>query len=68
MIGRYPGTTLKKAYETHADLVKALSRGEDIRVSLPPGVRSKGIAHGTPEIGITVGGSAPSSRRCFGLR
>lgn len=55
MIGRYPATPLKKAYETHADLVKALNRGEDIRVSLPPGVRSKGLAHGTPEAGITVG-------------
>jgi integrase len=55
MIGRYPATTLKKAYETHADLVKGLNRGEDIRVNLPPGVRSKGLAHGTPETGITVG-------------
>ena len=55
MIGRYPATTLKKAYETHADLVKALNRGEDIRVNLPPGVRSKGLAHGTPDTGLTVG-------------
>jgi integrase len=55
MIGRYPATTLKKAYETHADLVKALNRGEDIRVNLPPGVRSKGLAHGVPETGITIG-------------
>jgi integrase len=55
MIGRYPATTLKKAYETHADLVKALNRGEDIRVNLPPGVRSTGLAHGVPETGITVG-------------
>ena len=55
MIGRYPATTLKRAYETHADLVKALNRGEDIRVNLPPGVRFKGVAHGTPETGITVG-------------
>jgi integrase len=55
MIGHYPTTTLKKAYETHADLVKGLNKGEDIRVNLPPGVRSKGLAHGTPETGITVG-------------
>jgi integrase len=55
MIGRYPSTSLKKAYETHADLVKALNRGEDIRVNLPPGVRSKGLAHDTPETGIAVG-------------
>jgi integrase len=55
MIGRYPAITLKKAYETHADLVKALNRGEDIRVNLPPGVRSKGLAYGVPETGITVG-------------
>jgi integrase len=55
MIGRYPAITLKKAYETHADLVKALNRGEDIRVNLPPGVRFKGLAHGVPETGITVG-------------
>ena len=55
MIGRYPATTLKRAYETHADLVKGLNRGEDIRVNLPPGVRSKGFAHGTPETGLTVG-------------
>jgi integrase len=55
MIGRYPATTLKKAYETHADLVKGLNKGEDIRVDLPPGVRSKGLAHGTPETGLTVG-------------
>jgi integrase len=55
MIGRYPAATLKKAYETHADLVKGLNKGEDIRVNLPPGVRSKGLAHGTPETGLTVG-------------
>jgi integrase len=55
MIGRYPAITLKKAYETHADLVKALNRGDDIRVNLPPGVRSKGLAYGVPETGITVG-------------
>jgi integrase len=55
MIGRYPATTLKRAYETHADLIKALNRGEDIRVNLPPGVRSKGLAHDTPVTGLTVG-------------
>ena len=55
MIGRYPATTLKRAYETHADLVKGLNKGEEIRVNLPPGVRSKGLAHGTSETGSTVG-------------
>lgn len=55
MIGRYPATTLRKAYETHADLVKGLNRGEDIRVHLPSGVRSRGLAYGTPESGLTVG-------------
>ena len=42
MIGRYPATTLKVAYETHGDLVKALNRAEDVRVNLPPGVRLQG--------------------------
>src|SRR5579864_7729850 len=55
MIGRYPATTLKKAYETHADLVKGLNKGEDIRVNVPPGVRFKGLAYGIPETGLTVG-------------
>ena len=55
MMDRYPATTLKMANETPGDPVKAPNRGEDIRVNLPPGVRSKGLAHGTPETGITVG-------------
>jgi integrase len=55
MIGRSPATTLRRAYETHADLVKALNKGEDIRVNVPPGVRSKGLAHGAPEADLTVG-------------
>jgi integrase len=55
MIGRYPATTLKKAYEAHADLVKGLNKGEDIRVNPPLGVRSQGLAHASAQIGITVG-------------
>lgn len=49
MIGRYPATTLKVAYETHGELVKRLNRGEDVRVVLPPGVRSNGVAQAPPE-------------------
>lgn len=55
MIGRYPATTLKVAYETHGDLVRRLNRGEDIRVVLPPGVRSIGVAHAPLEATLTVG-------------
>lgn len=55
MVGRYPATTLKKAYETHGDLVKRLNKGEDIRIVLPPGVRSNGVAQAPPEPSLTVG-------------
>jgi hypothetical protein len=55
MIGHYPTTTLKQAYETHGDLVKRLNRGENLRVILPPGVRSNGLAQAPPEPSLTVG-------------
>jgi integrase len=55
MIGRYPATALRLAYETHGDLVKRLNRGEDVRVVVPPGVRSNGVAQVPPEPGLTVG-------------
>jgi integrase len=55
MIGRYPDVSLRLAYETHADLVKRLNRGEDIRVQPPRGARGTGVATEPPEDALTVG-------------
>jgi integrase len=55
MIGRYPAVSLRLAYETHAELVKRLNRGEDIRTESAIGVRGLGAAAEAVEAGLTVG-------------
>jgi hypothetical protein len=44
MIGRYPAISLRVAYETHADLLKKLYRGEEVRNPAAPGIRGIGVA------------------------
>jgi integrase len=55
MIGRYPAIPLRVAYETHADLLKKLNRGEELRTSSAIGARSLGIATEPAEPALTVG-------------
>jgi integrase len=53
MIGRYPAISLRLAYETHADLVKRLNRGEDLRTD-PTVARGLGVAVEPAEPSLTV--------------
>ncbi len=54
LIGHYPAVSLRLAYETHADLVKRLNRGEDIRVTSPPGACAAGAAAEPAAASLTV--------------
>jgi integrase len=65
MIGRYPAISLRLAYETHADLVKRLNRGEDIRTDPPVGTRALGAAAQPVETGLTVGDLAEEFARRY---
>jgi integrase len=55
LIGHYPGVSLRLAYEAHADLLKRLNRGEDIRAAPLPGARNLGVAAEPTEAALTVG-------------
>jgi len=55
MIGRYPAISLRLAYETHAELVKRLNRGEGLRVESPIGLRGLGLAAEPADAALTVG-------------
>jgi integrase len=55
MIGRYPAISLRVAYETHADLLKKLHRGEELRNHSAAGIRGLGVAAEPAEPALTVG-------------
>jgi integrase len=55
MIGRYPAISLRIAYETHADLLKKLHRGEAPRNHAALGFRGLGVAAEPMEPALTVG-------------
>jgi hypothetical protein len=61
MIGRYPAISLRVAYETHADLLKKLYRGEEVRNPAAPGIRGIGVAAEPAEPALTVADRANAS-------
>lgn len=58
MIGHYPATPLRQAYEAHAEFTKRIHRGEDPRAATPDstaGVAGENGPAGAPPSGPTVG-------------
>ncbi len=55
MIGLYPAISLQEAYEAHAELVKRLNRGENLRTIQNAGFRNRGTALPAAEADLTVG-------------
>jgi integrase len=68
MIGHYPATPLRQAYEVHAEVIKRLRRGEDPRAVMkesPAGVVAVNGPDDAPAAGPTVGELAAEFMRRY---